>query len=94
MDPYFKKEIEYEFRGEHLKFDVAHTLFSTYDIDHGTELFLKTIEIGNAKTILDMGCGYGTIGLCIAKKYPDTHVTMLDRDLLAVRYAQLNARKK
>lgn len=93
MDPYFKKEIDFDFRGEHLKFDVAHTLFSTFDIDHGTELFLKTIDVGDAKKILDIGCGYGTIGLALAKKYPSIQVTMVDRDLLAVRYAQGNARK-
>lgn len=43
------------------------------------------------RTILDIGCGCGVIGIVLARLFPSAHVTMVDRDLLAVRYARHNA---
>ena len=93
MDVYFKKEIIYPFEGEKFKFDVGNTLFSTFDLDHGTDVLLRTIAPNNPKSILDIGCGYGPIGIVLAKKNPQAQVTMIDKDLLAVRYAELNIEK-
>ncbi len=55
MDSYFKKEINYLFKRQEFKFDVAETLFSTFDIDHGTDIFIRAITFSNPKTILDIG---------------------------------------
>lgn len=93
MDVYFKKKITYSFAGEKFEFDVGETLFSTFDIDHGTDVLLRAIDVENPKTILDLGCGYGPIGIVLAKKYPQTKVIMIDRDLLAVHYTKLNIEK-
>ncbi|MDO8570052.1 MAG: methyltransferase [Candidatus Daviesbacteria bacterium] len=93
MDVYFKKEITYCFAGEKFKFDVGNTLFSTFDLDHGTDILLRAIDFENPKTILDLGCGYGPLGIILAKKYPQAEVTMVDRDLLAVKYARNNIKK-
>ena len=86
MDVYFKKEITYPFQGRKFKFDVANTLFSTFEMDHGTDVLIRTIEVNNPKTILDLGCGYGPLGIILAAKNPQAQVTMLDVNLLAVRY--------
>jgi 16S rRNA G1207 methylase RsmC len=40
--------------------------------------------------ILDIGCGCGVLGIVLARLYPQAQVTMVDKDLLAVRYAQHN----
>ncbi len=93
MDIYFKKEISYSHGGQTLIFDVGNTLFSTFDIDHGTDILIRAIDMSNPQTILDIGCGYGPIGIVLAKKYPASQVTMVDRDLLAVRYTQGNIEK-
>ena len=93
MDVYFKKEIIYPFEGEKFKFDVGNTLFSTFDLDHGTDVLLRTIAPNNPKSILDIGCGYGPIGIVLAKKNLQAQVTMIDKDLLAVRYTKLNIEK-
>lgn len=93
MDVYFKKEIIYSFAGEKFKFDVGETLFSTFAIDHGTDVLLRAINVENPKTILDLGCGYGPIGIILAKKYSQSKVVMVDRDLLAVHYSKLNIEK-
>lgn len=91
MDVYFKKRISYQHRGDTFTFDIAHTLFSSFDVDEGTDVFLRFLEPNSPSTILDLGCGYGPIGIILARRYPDTQVIMADRDLLAVRYARHNA---
>jgi len=90
-DVYYKKRIPYSCRGEHFAFDVAHTLFSTYEIDEGTDLFLRTITAEPPSLILDMGCGAGVIGIVLARWFPQARVILADRDLLAVRYSRHNA---
>lgn len=93
MDLYFKKEISYKFYGMSFKFDVGNTLFSTFDIDKGTDVLLRYIQTKNPKSILDIGCGCGIIGIVLAKKYPEAKVTCVDKDLLAIRYTKINAKK-
>lgn len=93
MDSYFKKQIVYPFEGRKFVFDVAETLFSSFDLDHGTDILIRNITVTNPKSILDLGCGYGPIGIVLASKYPQSQVVMLDKDLLAVRYSQLNIQR-
>ncbi|OGG13599.1 methyltransferase [Candidatus Gottesmanbacteria bacterium RIFCSPHIGHO2_01_FULL_39_10] len=93
MDPYYKKTIIYPHEGYKFEFDIATNLFSSFDVDHGTDLFIRSIVLNNPKTILDLGCGYGPIGIVLAKKTPDAQVTMLDSNLLAIRYTKLNIQK-
>jgi 16S rRNA (guanine1207-N2)-methyltransferase len=90
-DVYFKKRIEYKHQGQAYCFDVAHTLFSTYQIDEGSDLFLRTIDVAAPQRILDLGCGCGVIGIVLARRFPTAQVVSVDRDLLAVRYARHNA---
>ena len=90
MDAYFKKKIIYPYGGKKFVFDVAETLFSTFGLDHGTDVLIRNITTVNPKSILDLGCGYGPIGIVLASKYPQSQVVMVDKDLLAVRYSQLN----
>jgi 16S rRNA G1207 methylase RsmC len=92
-DGYFKKRIAYEHRGMRFEFDVAHTIFSSFQIDDGTDLLLRTLDIAaTPRRIIDMGCGCGVIGVVLARLFPTADVLAVDRDLLAVRYAQHNAR--
>lgn len=92
-DVYFKKRLEYTTQGEQFVFDVGHTIFSSFQVDEGTDLLLRLIEPpdGAVQQILDMGCGCGVIGIVLARRFPAAHITMLDKDLLAVRYARHNA---
>src|SRR3712207_6274917 len=91
MDPYFKKQIRYAHRGQQFVFDVGHTLFSSFEVDEGTDVFLRFLAPDQPRYILDLGCGYGPIGIILARHYPQAQVVMADRDLLAVRYARRNA---
>ena len=65
-------------------------IFSPREIDEGTELLLKYIDVNAKDDCLDLGCGYGPIGLTLAKLAPEGHTTLVDRDFIAIEYAQRN----
>ena len=90
-DPYFKKRVTLALDGDRLEFEVAHTLFATHEVDAGTRLLLRCLEAARPPgRILDLGCGYGVLGVALARRFPEAAVVMADSDLLAVRYAQRN----
>lgn len=90
-DPYFKKYLAYNHRGQQLTFAVGHTLFSSFQVDDGSDLLLRTIEPTHPPSqLLDLGCGVGVLGITLAKRWPQAQVVMADVNLLAIRYAQAN----
>jgi 16S rRNA (guanine1207-N2)-methyltransferase len=95
INPFYKKTIPFRFKGNNLSFDVAQNLFSSVAIDHGTQRLLRTLLEFNFtdKSILDMGCGYGPIGISLAKSFPKSTVFVTDIDALALTFTQHNAQK-
>ncbi|MCA1804609.1 MAG: methyltransferase [Xanthomonadaceae bacterium] len=79
-------------RGQPLTFHSTWGLFSPREIDEGTELLLRHIEVRPEDDCLDLGCGYGPIGITLAKLAPAGQTLMVDKDFIAVEYANLNAR--
>jgi len=67
-------------------------LFSPREIDEGTRLLVELIEVESADDCLDLGCGYGPIGLAMAARAPDGQTLMVDKDFVAVEFSILNAR--
>jgi 16S rRNA (guanine1207-N2)-methyltransferase len=77
--------------GHELTLHATWGLFSPEKIDEGTRLLLDKLERPVNSRVLDLGCGYGAIGLAIAKAWPETKVEMVDKDFVAVKYAQMNS---
>jgi predicted RNA methylase len=96
LAPYVNKTVGLRFKGQDLRFDLSHALFSSFDIDEGTRLLLKSIaqqvDLDGVRSCLDIGCGVGVIGICISRGSPRTSVVMQDRDALAAAFAQENGR--
>lgn len=91
-DPYFKKRVSLALDGERLEFEVGHTLFASHEVDAGTKLLLRCLEVERSPgRILDLGCGYGVLGIALARRFPEAEVILADSNLLAVRYARRNA---
>ena len=92
-DPYYKKTVSLDVGGRSFSFRVSQTLFSSHSVDVGTELLLRTLHregVGFEK-VLDVGCGYGPIGVVLKGLNPTATLHMVDRDALAVEYASQNA---
>ena len=66
-------------------------IFSKNHIDHATQLLLKHLDIAPHQKVLDLGCGYGVIGIVLAKLHK-AYVTMSDVNRRALVLAQENAR--
>ncbi|UCD08759.1 MAG: methyltransferase [Dehalococcoidales bacterium] len=94
-DVYFKKELTFRYHRQEMRFRVSQDLFSSFQVDTGTQFLLRTLisEFGTDRfsRILDLGCGYGPIGLTLMKLNPDCTAHLVDRDALAVEYSRQNA---
>ena len=66
-------------------------VFSPRSIDEGTLLLMKHVEVGISDICLDLGCGYGPIGLALAKHCTKGEVHMVDKDFVAIELANNNA---
>ncbi|MFK7821796.1 MAG: class I SAM-dependent methyltransferase [Planctomycetaceae bacterium] len=66
-------------------------LFSPKRIDAGTRAMLDCVELGADDRLLDLGCGYGVVGIYAAHVLGETNVCMLDADATAVEISQANA---
>lgn len=66
-------------------------LFSPKNIDRGTLAMLSHVEFCSEDKVLDLGCGYGVVGILAAKLIGETNVVMCDVDERAVAIAKKNA---
>jgi 16S rRNA (guanine1207-N2)-methyltransferase len=93
-DVYFHKTVTLRIGKQQLEFRTSQELFSSHDIDIGSRALLRSfIEAGYApQRTLDLGCGYGPLGLALKKLFPESTVHMVDRDALAIEYSRQNAK--
>ena len=84
-------EFEWTLRGHPFRFASTWGIFSPREVDAGTVMLLEEIEVPRDADCLDLGCGYGPIGLTLAMLAPEGRTTMVDRDYVAVEYANRNA---
>ncbi len=68
-------------------------VFSKHTVDYGSRVLINNVNLDNLPEgpILDLGTGYGPIGLSIATLVPDRNVEMVDVNLRALELAQQNA---
>lgn len=78
-------------RGQPLTFHTTWGLFSPRAIDEGTRLLLDYVEIEPDEHSADLGCGYGPLGLTLARLAPQGRHCLLDKDFVAIDYCRKNA---
>jgi 16S rRNA (guanine1207-N2)-methyltransferase len=76
--------------GIELTFETAHTLFSPDNIDKGTRAMLGCVRFLPGDKVLDLGCGYGVVGIYAAKHIGAENVVMSDNDETALAFTQKN----
>ncbi|QBK24917.1 class I SAM-dependent methyltransferase [Ureibacillus thermophilus] len=82
----------YVLLGHSLLFETDSGVFSKNEVDFGSRLLIETFQMPEVDgAVLDVGCGYGPIGLAIAKQYPERTVFMMDINERAVQLAKKNA---
>lgn len=83
---------EYTLKGHPFVFTSDLGVFSKKEIDFGSSLLIETFTLPNVSgDLLDVGCGYGPIGLTLGKEYPERNITMVDINERALDLAQKNS---
>ena len=82
--------IQMNILGVDLKLETTEKLFSPRSVDDGTLAMLKQVQFAPDDKVLDLGCGYGAIGVVVAKLIGPEKVFLLDSDPLAIAYAAKN----
>jgi 16S rRNA (guanine1207-N2)-methyltransferase len=77
-------------RGKPFEFMTASGVFSRKQVDLGTRLLIESMVLPKKGNILDIGCGYGAIGIAAAVLNSRLHVFMVDVNIRAVRLARQN----
>ncbi|MDS2321149.1 16S RNA G1207 methylase RsmC [Streptococcus pneumoniae] len=85
-------ELRVDLLGEKMTFLTDAGVFSKKIVDFGSQLLLKCLEVNQGETVLDVGCGYGPLGLSLAKAY-GVQATMVDINTRALDLARRNAEK-
>ncbi len=84
---------EYIYRGIPLTFQTDAGVFSRGEVDTGTDLLLNALPEEMRGDILDLGCGWGVIGICVARKWPEARVTLADINQRALALSRENAKR-
>lgn len=82
--------IKIKLRGFNLTFKTRPGVFSKHRIDPGTELLINSLAVRPDDTILDLGCGYGPVGITTAKLAPRGKTILVDANIRAVRLTEEN----
>ncbi|RYG72770.1 class I SAM-dependent methyltransferase [Lentibacillus lipolyticus] len=86
------KKWKYKLRGKEYTFESDDGVFSKNGVDYGSKLLIEHFEEPEAAgDFLDLGCGYGPIGIAVADSYQKRHIVMSDVNERAIALAKKNA---
>lgn len=80
-------------RGHDFMFSTSSSVFSKKRIDSGTRLLVEKMILPKEGTLLDLGCGYGAIGIVAASTNQKLQVIMTDVNSRAVALSRINIKK-
>lgn len=84
------REVQYQIKEQSFTFLTDSGVFSKGDIDRGSDILLKNLPALSGK-ILDLGCGYGLVGIVVKKLFPSSEVLSVDINQRAVELTVQNA---
>lgn len=88
-----RKEFSFRFSNNNLTFISDNGVFSKDGVDYGSKLLLETfLNQEKKETVLDVGCGYGLLGICVAKVW-DSEIDMIDINDRALALAKENGNR-
>ncbi|MDG3132407.1 class I SAM-dependent methyltransferase [Streptococcus suis] len=83
-------ELRVQLLGTSMSFLTDAGVFSKKGVDYGSQVLLKNLHFETGETVLDVGCGYGPIGLTLAKAF-GVQTTLIDINMRALDLAERNA---
>lgn len=90
----FIKHVEVNFRPWQLEFDTCYGTFSSDGLDEGSRALLDVLTPPEScRAILDLGCGWGGMGILAAKKAGAERLVMIDSNARALDMAGRNAQR-
>lgn len=90
-----RKEIPFRFLGVYYTFITDNGVFSKTEVDFGTWVLLKQVcSEGLGHRVLDLGCGYGVVGVVCKTQFPNSKVISIDVNPRAVELAKINAQNQ
>ncbi|HEY4704669.1 MAG TPA: methyltransferase, partial [Thermoplasmata archaeon] len=87
------REFRAVLRGRALTFRTDSAVFSRTQVDRGTELLIDALDVRPGESLLDLGCGYGPIGLAVAAAVEGARVVMTDVNRRALALGRGNAER-
>ena len=89
-----RQEFNYKFDNEEFVFTSDRGVFSKDGVDYGSYLLLKCVyQKPLGSKILDLGCGYGVIGIILSRYNPLCDIDLVDVNSRAIELAILNGKK-
>lgn len=76
--------------GRDFEFLTSSSVFSKRQVDLGTRVLVESMLLPSEGWLLDIGCGYGVVGIVAATVNPGLRVVMSDVNIRAVRLARRN----
>ena len=83
---------EWTYRGHALRFTTDAGVFSKGEVDYGTATLLKALPEEMAGRVLDLGCGWGAVGVSVGKANPGCGIVMSDVNRRALELSEKNAK--
>lgn len=84
------RTLRFFYRGELLNFVVDQGVFAAHGLDRGTALLIENLSIGRTDRVLDLGCGWGAVGVAAAKAAREGQVILTEVNRRAARLAEKN----
>ena len=85
-------ELNVQLLGQNMTFLTDAGVFSKKMIDYGSQTLLKCLDFHKQESVLDVGCGYGTLGLTLIKA-KEVKATLVDINQRALDLARQNANR-
>lgn len=86
-DVNIRNRINFQIIGLDLSVDTENSLFSKDKLDIGTKVLLENVDLSHFERMLDLGCGWGAIGIVAALANPKGHVVLIDINTRATTVA-------
>ena len=83
----------FSYRGHELTLMTDAGVFSRGELDNGTRILLEALPEKLSGRILDLGCGWGPVGICVGLENPDAQIVFSDVNERALSLTQQNAAK-